>query len=369
MKKILQYFSLPALIGILLSPTALIAQKLAFKYPNWVESIYIPAFYAPVSKGISRIFGFFPFSCAELIVVSAMIWIPLLLIFWYKKQIAAQKSRGRAIGCVFINLAGLAGALYFAYILFCGIGYARMPLAVSLGYEANGMTKTQLQSLCTLLAQEAEELREGLNEDENGVFMPKGGINTVLSRTQDSFNNTKNALFTGGYSKPKKVLLSPLWAYTQTTGMFFPYTIEANINTVNAPMLYAATAAHEAAHQRGFMREDEANFIAWYVLKDSLNPEDRYSGYMLALIHAGNALYRTDPQAYYTLCAEYSDGMQRDLNANNELWDQYEGKAAEISEQVNNTYLRANSQSDGVASYGRMVDLLFAYYQSTGYIQ
>lgn len=369
MKKVPQYFSLPALIGILLSPAALIVQKFAFKHPGWVENVYIPTFYAPVSKGISSLFGLFPFSCAEVIVVSAMLWIPLLLFFWYKKQIAAQKSRGGAFGCVLVNLAGLAGTLYFAYILFCGLGYARMPLASSLGYEADGMTRTQLQSLCSILEQEAETLREGLTEDDNGVFMPQGGLNTVLSRTQDSFNGTKKSLFWGNYSKPKKVLLSPLWAYTQTTGMFFPYTIEANINTVNTPMLYAATAAHEAAHQRGFMREDEANFIAWYVLKDSTNPEDRYSGYMLALIHAGNALYRADPQAYDALCAEYSDGMKRDLNAHNELWDQYEGKAAEISEQVNNTYLRANNQSDGVASYGRMVDLLFAHYQSAGCIQ
>jgi hypothetical protein len=87
---------------------------------------------------------------------------------------------------------------------------------------------------------------------------------------------------------------------------------------------------------------------------------------MLALIHAGNALYRADPQAYARVSAQYSDAMARDLAAHNALWDAYEGKTAEISQQVNNTYLRANNQTDGIASYGRMVDLLAAYYRACG---
>lgn len=36
----------------------------------------------------------------------------------------------------------------------------------------------------------------------------------------------------------------------------------------------------------------------------------------------------------------------------------------EISNSVNNTYLKANGQEDGVKSYGRMVDLLLAEYRS-----
>jgi hypothetical protein len=44
----------------------------------------------------------------------------------------------------------------------------------------------------------------------------------------------------------------------------------------------------------------------------------------------------------------------------NSYWRDFEGPAAEISETVNNTYLKANAQSDGTCSYGRMVDLLLA---------
>ncbi|MFA9381199.1 MAG: DUF3810 family protein, partial [Acetanaerobacterium sp.] len=51
----------------------------------------------------------------------------------------------------------------------------------------------------------------------------------------------------------------------------------------------------------------------------------------------------------------------------NLFWAQYQGAVSEVSVSVNNAYLKANSQADGVQSYGRMVDLLLAdYRQSKG---
>jgi hypothetical protein len=44
------------------------------------------------------------------------------------------------------------------------------------------------------------------------------------------------------------------------------------------------------------------------------------------------------------------------------FWQDYADLAAEFSRQANNIYLKANNQPEGVKSYGRMVDLLLAYY-------
>ena len=41
-------------------------------------------------------------------------------------------------------------------------------------------------------------------------------------------------------------------------------------------------------------------------------------------------------------------------------WAQYEGPVQEASNAANDAYLKANNQSDGMRSYGRMVDLLLA---------
>ena len=43
------------------------------------------------------------------------------------------------------------------------------------------------------------------------------------------------------------------------------------------------------------------------------------------------------------------------------------GKAAEVSNQLNDAYLKINSQADGVKSYGRVVDLMLAYARKQAY--
>ena len=57
-------------------------------------------------------------------------------------------------------------------------------------------------------------------------------------------------------------------SYANIGGMFFPFTMESNINVDNPFFVVPWTMAHELAHQCGFMREDEANFIAYLACKE-----------------------------------------------------------------------------------------------------
>ena len=124
------------------------------------------------------------------------------------------------------------------------------------------------------------------------------------------------------------------------------------------------TVCHELSHLRGFMREDEANFIGYLACIGSDNEGFRYSGYLTGWIYATNALAKADQEAYWEICGQLSEKAWEDLRHNNEFWGKYEGKTAEVSNRMNDTYLKLNSQSDGVNSYGRMVDLMLAYARS-----
>jgi hypothetical protein len=117
------------------------------------------------------------------------------------------------------------------------------------------------------------------------------------------------------------------------------------------------------AHQRGFAREDEANYLAYLTCMLHPNPDFQYSGTLLALINAVNALYRYAPEQALLLQEEYSEAVRRDLLHRKLFWQQYEGPLEEISREINDSYLKANRQEDGVHSYGRMVDLLLAAYR------
>ena len=142
--------------------------------------------------------------------------------------------------------------------------------------------------------------------------------------------------------------------------MFFPFTMESNINVDNPFSTVPWTMAHELAHQCGFMREDEANFIAYLACKESDDALMRYSGLLLAYDNATAALRKADPEAATQISAGLAPSVQRDLAERAEHWAQYEGPVQEASNAANDAYLKANNQSDGMRSYGRMVDLLLA---------
>ncbi len=122
------------------------------------------------------------------------------------------------------------------------------------------------------------------------------------------------------------------------------------------------TACHELSHLRGFMQEEEANFIAFLACRKSEDPQFQYSGSMLGWINCMNVLYEADYDTWEEIHSQILPQVKADLQANNEFWDQYDGRVAEVADQVNDNYLKANGQEEGVQSYDRMADLIVAWY-------
>jgi len=62
-------------------------------------------------------------------------------------------------------------------------------------------------------------------------------------------------------------------SYLGIGGVYFPFTGEANVNISMPHTSIPFTACHEMAHQIGFAREDEANFIAYIACKNHPSPD------------------------------------------------------------------------------------------------
>ena len=138
--------------------------------------------------------------------------------------------------------------------------------------------------------------------------------------------------------------------------------MEANYNNEMIDYNIPFTACHELSHLRGFMQEEEANFIAYLVCMESEQVEFQYSGSLLGWIYCMNVLREADISSWQEVREELSEMAEADLQANSNFWAKYEGKVAEVADMVNDNYLKANGQEEGVRSYNRMVDLLVAYY-------
>ena len=60
----------------------------------------------------------------------------------------------------------------------------------------------------------------------------------------------------GYYPQPKKLLLSEFLSYQGLTGIYSPFTVEANYNGDMTAYNIPFTTCHELSHLRGFMQEE-----------------------------------------------------------------------------------------------------------------
>jgi uncharacterized membrane protein len=335
------------------------------RFPVLIEAGYSTSFYKWLSGPVSRFTGLVPFSVAEFIMVGVglfcLVQIIRGVIALIKKPKQTLRSSLKSIG----KLVFVLVLLYVGFYMLWGLNYSRLSFADITGLPVEKASVKELTALAQSLTNRANALRVKVVEDERGVMTLSSSSRQMFARADTGYQRAAVIYpeLGGKFGQPKGVFLSHCWSYTGTSGMYFPFTAEANVNTDMPHLMQPATATHEMAHQRGFAREDEANYLAY--LACSLHPDVdfQYSGTVSALLHTMNALYREDIEAYKAVRKQYCDGLNRDLLDWSEYWAKFEGPVERVSTNVNDSYLKANRQQDGVKSYGRMVDLLLAEFR------
>lgn len=302
--------------------------------------------------------GWLKLSLGEMIVYAHAVAVPIVALI-----LLVKLFKGGFFKSV-LRLSQYICVLYILFMTLWGFNYHRQSIAVTMGFEVRPYAKEELYALTESLIKQANALRVHQMEDDQGVMTITGTYKEIFARAYKGYDVLGEQVksLSGLYGKPKPVLASEAMLYTGITGVYFPFTAEANVNVLIPDLLLPATTLHEMAHQRGIAPEDEANFIAYLAAMAHPDRDFKYSGTVMALIYSMNALYRQDADLAMTLRDTYSEGLSRDIISYSRFWDAYEGQATETADRVNDTYLKANRQEEGVRSYGLMVDLLIGYY-------
>lgn len=311
---------------------------------------------------LGRFFGWFPFSVFEVLAVLLLVLLLALLIRLIVRMVRGRGSRGRLLFGAAARFLSFLLCLALLYTAACGVNYHRVPFSAYSGLTVQKSDAGRLTKLCEKLAGQLEQLAPRLETDENGLSKSDGSVGDIAVAAMRRLGERYSVL-QGFYPQPKPVLASVLMSYANITGIYVPFTVEANYNRDTVAYTIPVTVCHELSHLRGFMREDEANFIGYLACAGSENDYFAYSGVMLAYVYAMNALWSAgDQEAYRSISAGLPELCRKDLQANDAYWKRFETPVAQLSTQVNDAYLQANGQTDGVRSYGRFVDLLLAYY-------
>ncbi len=335
-------------------------------FPTFTEYVF--------SRGIFRIIGFplqwlmsiLPFSFAELVVILAAPLLITTLTIWIIKIIKSQNKVKIAEKGLRFTAWVLSIAL-LVFMLMHGANYHRQPLSQSLNLPNRKYSAEDLYTVTCDVADKASAAREKLPEDQNGCVKFSMSQSDILKLADNAYSNISKdyPFLKTAVWRVKPIALSHLLSYTSTTGIYCPWTSEANVNVDIPDYSIPFTATHEIAHTMGFAREDECNFLAFLACSTSGIPDFEYSGYLSAFSYCINTLYDADKQLYAKALSHCSEGMLRDIKAKSAYWRQFDGKIMTVSQNMNDSFIKANGDENGVLSYDLMVELLLRYYDIT----
>lgn len=305
-----------------------------------------------------------PFSCAEGLLLFSPVLLAVLIglaVHFAKKGMVA----GIRWLCVLLSVVLV---LYTLYVASLDLGMNTRPLGDRLGLPDEPVSAEQLYETMLWAVEEANALAGDVDFIFQGFSrMPYDVTGAMCSDLMIGYARLyqDHPIFLNFSSRVKPVILSEAMSYTHITGIYTFFTGESNLNVNFPDYTLPFTAAHELAHQRGFAREKEANFIAFLVCIGSERAYTRYSGYLNMVEYLSNALYSADRDLWNDCMNRLDRRIRGEMSAYNAFFEKYrENKAATVSTAINDSYLKSQGQEAGTKSYGLVVDLAVSYYYS-----
>jgi hypothetical protein len=354
-----------AAAGLLL--IAVLLQRAAGLVPEFVDQYYSRGVYYYLGRSLAFINRPIPFSLGEtLLVFLPIAGLPVTLLF-------ALRQLRRGAGGLDIFLGGLRALLWLAgggfllFLLLWGLNYQRPPLGQNLKLSAREPEISELESISQRLIaatnrnyMEARGTRNWSAQSE--LPIERAELYRLLEEAY-----TRETLLAeaarGGFGPPKPVFFSQIMTRFGISGIYSPLTGEANYNAEQPACDLPYTIAHEMAHQRGFAREDEANFIAFLICSKASHPYLRYSGALRGLRVLSALRPQVTPERYREIVTLLGAGPLQDARASAEFWERSRNRTlSNVAEQTNNAYLQANRVRSGIRNYGEVTALIIGYY-------
>ncbi len=359
-------------IGVVLTVLAALMRILAPHNPEFLEKVFSRGIYPVWSSLVTKLNSLVSFSIFEYglwaILAALLVWIAAAIYHAVRTSANLEAFWKSSLSTVVL----LIGIVAMCYMVGGGLNYFRQSFASYSGLELQESSVEELTGLCKDLAAEADRLSGEVSRGTDGGMVMAEGFEGSCARVRRGYQNLweqyDGTLRAAAGIRPKAVDLSEVMSLCRITGLYSFYTGEANINVDTPEYSIPYTIAHESAHVCGFMREDEANYIAFVACRASNDAETQYSGTMLALIHSLNALSRADAQAWREIRTNLSPGVQADLALNSAYWAKFDTSVGKVAEKANDVHLKMNDQQAGIQSYGRMVDLLLADWRDGGIV-
>lgn len=333
-----------------------------------VETAYSNGFFPAFSGILRQLTGWIPFSIGDLLYGALILWIFYGAYRMIRKlrSSARHGGRGRLLSHYLLKSSLFVITLYIVFNLFWGINYNREGIASQLKLEVINYSPEELKDLNCLLI-------DKINMSKAEFIHLKKPYPT----RQQMFERVSLAYEKASLSHPyfmyKPVSIkASLWGwlgnYTGFTGYYNPFTGEAQVNTTVPKFLHPFITCHEVAHQLGYAKEMEANFVGYLVARESGDPLITYSTYLDLFTYANRSLYYYDSLASGLYRRELSDDVKKDIHEWRAFNDRHRNPVEPIIRWLYGKFLQGNMQPQGIYSYDEVTAFIIAFYKKYGTI-
>lgn len=237
-------------------------------------------------------------------------------------------------------------------------------------------TKRELAILRDYIVERCNELAKVIPHDDSGDAYYDGDLMEASRQAMQKLGEEYDQL-SGFYVTPKYLSFSDFFSQQYIMGYYFPFSMEANINSVMYITNVAPTICHELAHTKGFIYEDDANMIGYLACINSDDPFLQYCGYLSVLSYVNNDFYDSigKNQNVYQSHVRISDKVAKDnIFLTEENWQEVEKTAVvktstvkKVSDTLMDTTLKLNGVEEGMLQYNNVVGQLLTYYDGELY--
>lgn len=326
-----------------------------------------------------RITGIFPVSVGEILLILAinyvLIWLLSLILFiflhkktGFRKYIQKYSKSVLAFGLIVLLVMTLN----------CSMLYGCTKLNIN-GHRGEEYTASDIRQLWNYVATQCNRLAWEVERDGQGHPVCCGDLDEAVQNAMQNLSSDY-VRFRGWYPHPKPIHFSYMMYQANCTGVYFPFSMEANYNAYLSDLSYGATVAHELSHLKGYIYEDEADFMAYLACIGSDEAYLRYSGYLSILGYLQNDYLDTKPdmekdvrlleQVYadseeYTYTEDtYQEIADKESAFHQETIETFQETVETVSDGITDTYM---NYYDATPNYAEVTKLMLAYYDGVLY--
>jgi len=330
-----------------------------------VENGYSVGFYDNSSAVLRGLLGWLPFSFGDLLYGLTAIWLT-----WKLVKITRVILQKKASKAGFINgLLKTITLFLLIYVLFnglWGINYNRKGIAYQLGLKMDKYSLQELQAMNGILVNKANTAKQALL-DAHASYPSSKQLFAAVQQNYGAIDSMYPFL-----KYDHRSLKTSMWGwlgnYVGFTGYYNPFTGEAQVNTTVPKFLQPFTASHEVAHQLGYAKEMEANFVGYLAASHSPDALFQYSVYLDLFLYSNRNLAHIDTASAKMYAGQLLPQIKEDLQEWRAFNRRHKNPVEPVIRWMYGKYLENNQQPQGVWSYDEVTSFIIAYYKKFGKI-